>query len=558
MRRIGLTAKITMVFAVLGIASGIGLFSAIRGLDEVSAIERQAFASMALANRAVLLSSRVAHASLLARFDDTADDKEIFAALDALDAATELVDSARASLISTLPEALRDEHPTLDPNIRTFIAFQRDIVTMGREVSARAALVEAAAEPARQNVRRIIAITSTLADDFNALARKSAGEAAVLQQAIRSRVTITAICLPLAGMLLAILLLRRHLTRPLRELMAAIGAAASSAQVIAVPHLRRRDEIGELARTVRAFSEVRATLVTREAEADLAQRHAGRRTQELSAIADEFENRIGALLAEIATSSETLRAAMQDSAVRAQQVAQGAETAAAAVGGAERESRRITESALHLEHVVSQIGAEIGRVSQTAMAATQEAAGTSALVARLSENALQIRDVVEMIQAIARQTNLLSLNATIEAARAGVHGRGFAVVASEVKALAGQTAEATAQIVGRIGMVNEALSQAAGAVSAIAASVGAVEQTSTEISTMVGSHAKVLGSLGDTVARISGVTGTAAMAMAEIAAANAQTVGQADMGASGARDLDDRIAALQREASEFARRLRAA
>lgn len=558
MRRIGLTAKITMLFALLGVVSGIGLFSAVRGLDEVSATERRAFASMALANRAVLLSSRVAQASLLARFDDAAQDKEVFAALDALDAATELVDSARASLISTLPETLRSEHPTLDPNIKTFIAFQRDIVSVGREVSAKAALVEAAAEPARENVRRIIAITSALADDFNALALRSAREAVALQQAIRSRVTLIAIALPLAGMAFAIWLLRTRLTRPLRELMAAIGAAASSSQVIAVPHLGRRDEIGELARTVHALSEVRATLVTREAEADLAQRHAGRRTRELSAIADDFENRIGALLAGIGASSEMLRAAMQDSAVRAQQVAQGAETAASAVGGAERESRRITESALHLEHVVSQIGAEIGRVSQTAMAATQEAAGTEALVARLSENAVQIRDVVGIIQAIARQTNLLALNATIEAARAGVHGRGFAVVASEVKELAGQTAGATARIVGRIGMVDEALSHAAGAISAIAASVGAVEQTSTEISIMVGSHAKLLGSLGDTVVRISDVTGTAAAAMAEIAAANAQSVDQADTGASSARDLDDRIAALQREAAEFARRLRAA
>ena len=558
MNPVGLTAKITMLLALLGLVSGIGVFGAINGLDAARDSERQAFASMALANRAVLLSSRVAHASLLSRFEDGASDREILAGLDDLDAAIDLVDSVRASLLSALPKAFVAENPTLDPNIRTFIAFQRDIVTMGREVSPRAAVVEADADAARQNVRRIVAVTTGLADDFNARARDSSSRAALLQQDIRRRVFAIAIGVPLAGVLLAIYLLRRYLTRPLRDLMAAIAVASSSTQVISVPHIRRRDEIGELARAVQTLSEVRATLETREAEADRARFHAGRRTQELGAIADAFESRIGVLLSGIAKASEILRVAMQDSAVRVQQVSASAGAAASAVGGAEQESRRVTEAALQLEHVISQIGTELGRVSQMATTAAQEAEGASGVVSRLTDNAARIRDVVEIIEAIARQTNLLALNATIEAARAGAHGRGFAVVASEVKSLAGQTAAATAQIVARIGMVNAALAHASDTVTAIAASVSAVEQTSTEISTMVSSHSRVLGSLGDTVARIASVTGAADLAMSEIAAANAQAVDQADLGASGARELDERIAALQGEATEFARRLRAA
>jgi methyl-accepting chemotaxis protein len=325
-----------------------------------------------------------------------------------------------------------------------------------------------------------------------------------------------------------------------------------------VPHQGRADEIGQLARTVRALSEVRATLVTREAEADLAQQTRQERTRELYRIADEFEQRLGSLLAEIAGSSEILRVALQDSAVRVHQVSRSAETAASSVSGAGADAQASTEAALRLEQVIGQINAEVRRVSVMATAATQEAAGTSALVERLTDNAAQIRDVVGMIEAIARQTNLLALNATIEAARAGAHGRGFAVVANEVKELAGQTAVATGQIVGRISLVDEALSHAAGAISAIAASVGAVEQTSAEISTMVGSQTELLGSLGETVARISEVTGTAAGAMSEIAIANAQSVAQADMGAASAGALDERIGSLQREALDFVRRLRAA
>lgn len=558
MLRLGLTGKIILLFALLSLTAAAGLVSAIRGLDEVRGIDGEAIEALDLANVAALLANRVTYASLLSRLGADAEARQIEAALDQLDGAVELVDSARANLVSSLPAPMREANPTLDPRIRTFIAFQRGIVDIGRRVSAKAALLEADAEEARENVRQIIVTTTSLRDELVRRADDARARSVAHATAVRWRTIALALLLPLAGGLVTFLLLRLHFVRPLHDLMATIARVSASSAPAEVPHQERSDEIGELARIVRSLSEVRARLVTREAEADLAQRSRQQRTEELYRIADEFELRLGSLLAEIAGASEILRVALQDSAVRVHQVSRSAETAASSVSGAGADAQASTEAALRLEQVIGQINTEIRRVSVMATAATQEAAGTTALVDRLTDNAAQIRDVVGMIEAIARQTNLLALNATIEAARAGVHGRGFSVVASEVKELAGQTAAATGQIVNRISLVNEALSHAAGAISAIASSVGAVEQTSTEISTMVGSHTELLGSLGETVSRISAVTETAAGAMSEIAIANAQTVAQADMGAASARALDDRIGSLQREALDFVRRLRAA
>ncbi|WP_377839630.1 methyl-accepting chemotaxis protein [Bosea sp. UC22_33] len=558
MRRLGLTAKIMIFFALLALAGALGLASALRGFDEARRIDAAAFSDIRLAGSASLLSSRIAAAALLSRVDTDSSPQEIEAMIGKLDAAIELVDAARAHLTSALPASLREANPTLDARIRTFIAFQHGIVDIGQRVSAKAALLEAGAAEARTNVDEIVATTAALRDELAKRAGEASIRAGARAETVRMRTILFAVFLPLGGAFLALLMLRSQLTRPLRNLMEAIRQAVASDRIIDVPHRDRADEIGQLARVVRQLSEIRATLVTRESEADDARRLEQLRNAELAGIADEFEARLGVLLGEIGRSSEVLRMALQDAAVRVHQISRSTETAAASVDGAGIDARRSSEAAQRLDFVVGQINREVRRVSEMATEATREAAGTHALVSRLTENAGQIRDVVGIIDAVARQTNLLALNATIEAARAGAHGRGFAVVAAEVKTLANQASDAAGRIVRRIAQADEALSHAAEAVSAIGASVAAVEQTGTEIATMVGSHVELLGSLGETVARISDVTGTAAMAMGEIAAANLQTVGQADTGAASARELDQRINALQAEAEAFVRRLRAA
>ena len=88
----------------------------------------------------------------------------------------------------------------------------------------------------------------------------------------------------------------------------------------------------------------------------------------------------------------------------------------------------------------------IGQAVDDIHALVAASAEISLEIGAFRESLEHVSRIAQVINTIARQTNLLALNATIEAARAGDAGRGFAVVAGEVKALARQTADATADI----------------------------------------------------------------------------------------------------------------
>jgi methyl-accepting chemotaxis protein len=146
-----------------------------------------------------------------------------------------------------------------------------------------------------------------------------------------------------------------------------------------------------------------------------------------------------------------------------------------------------------------------------------ERAGASQITIRgLAEATARIGDVVKLIDTIASQTNLLALNATIEAARAGDAGRGFAVVAGEVKALAAQTARATAEIGAQIDTVRAVTEATIAAMTDIATMIERMDEVAGAVAAAVEEQSVTTREIAISVKAVSDATALSTQAMGEV------------------------------------------
>ncbi|MEN3351196.1 MAG: methyl-accepting chemotaxis protein, partial [Bradyrhizobium sp.] len=241
------------------------------------------------------------------------------------------------------------------------------------------------------------------------------------------------------------------------------------------------------------------------------------RSRQIEASVDAFREAIGGVLRAVTDNATSMRGTAETIASVAANASGRAVAAASATEQASSNVSAVASAAEELSASVEEIGRQ---VKQSSGAVEQAGARTDRSISEiegLAATTQRIDGVLSLIQAIAEQTNLLALNATIEAARAGEAGRGFAVVAHEVKALAGQTAKATAEIGENVGLIQASSRN----------SVAAVRE------------------IGLAVREISSVTSNIAGAINEQDAATREISANAQMAAQGNETLVDNIGSLR-------------
>jgi methyl-accepting chemotaxis protein len=374
----------------------------------------------------------------------------------------------------------------------------------------------AAAEKLQGNVR---ALADRLVDRVEYFAKEAADEYVTTSRLLIIVATIGIIFGIVAGYLIG----QFGIIKPIVLLKGVMEALAGNDLKADIPGTDRRDEVGDMARTVEVFKKNGLEVERMRAEQQVAEkRNAEQRKADMHKLASDFEGAVGEIIETVSSASTELEASagtLTATAVRSQELTT---TVAAASEEASTNVQSVASATEELSSSVNEISRQVQESARMASEAVSQARKTNDRVSELSKSAARIGDVVELINTIAGQTNLLALNATIEAARAGEAGRGFAVVASEVKALAEQTAKAT----GEIGQ------QVAGIQAATQESVGAIREIS------------------DTIEKLSEISSTIAAAVEEQGAATQEISRNVQQAAQGTQQVSSNITHVERGAGE--------
>ncbi|PHS27924.1 MAG: hypothetical protein COA84_02680, partial [Robiginitomaculum sp.] len=392
-------------------------------------------------------------------------------------------------------------------------------------------------------------LSQDLSDELNMLRTKAAR--AQMQ-------TILTTLLALGIVLSLTFLIIRSITSSLSNVTNAMTELAEGNLDVELPPLRR-NEIGEMIKSVLIFKDNAIRKIALEAEQAVQKQHAEEEKRALmTKMADAFDASVGSIVQSVSSASTEL----QSTAHSMSGIAQNTSTMSAAVSAASEEAasnvQTVAAATEEMSHSIAEINNQVSQASRAAREAVAEVERTGAQMENLAATADSIGEVVKLISDIAEQTNLLALNATIESARAGEAGRGFAVVASEVKQLASQTGKATEGISAQVADIQKATKEAVNSMRKIGKSIKAVDETSTMIADAMGEQGAATQEIAHNVQEAATGTEEVSRNIIGVNQASEESGEAASEVTSAAEELSQQAALLKGEVDKFVAGIRAA
>ncbi len=334
--------------------------------------------------------------------------------------------------------------------------------------------------------------------------------------------------------LISVLVLK-SISAPLSILKSAVDVLATGDYTQEVRGKSRKDELGQFSNAIedlrkaaleskrleeenKKAEESRLAHETEEREAEVAREKeaaervrkegelAEARANKINDLVQSFDDKVSEVLNGLASSSTELEATANQMVIISESTKNRSSEVASASEQTSTNVQTVAASAEELTASVSEINRQVESANDIAERSLKEAGESSDAINKLADSAKRINEVIGLINDIASQTNLLALNATIESARAGDAGKGFAVVANEVKALAGQTGNATEEISNHIAEMQSLTDDTVRSIDSIQAVINESNESTMTIASAVQEQSRATTEISENIQQVAAGT----------------------------------------------------